>query len=184
LVYQPVISIIGSSSSVKEGRMPPCKEIKRYLSGAEQRFECELLALEGGFGMLKYVIQRRWQVAGLTLEPGTVTYAFYWTGRPYNLYWWLDENGATLGHYFNVADSVSLSAQAFVWRDLVVDVLVLPSGQVRVLDEDELPDALDEDLRAYIQAAKRRVLREYRAIIETAALAAKKCLLGARRESC
>ena len=163
--------------------MRVCKEIKRYLSGAEESFECELVALEDGFGILKYVIRRRWQVAGVTLEPGTVTYAFYWTGRPYNLYWWLDEQGATLGHYFNVVDSVSLSAQAFVWRDLIVDVLVLPSGQVHVLDEDELPDALDEDLRAFIEAAKRQVLREHRAIIHTAALAARKCLAGVKRDS-
>jgi predicted RNA-binding protein associated with RNAse of E/G family len=148
--------------------MKLCKEKKRHLSGAEVIFECELVALDDRFGILKYVIDRQWQVQSLTLRPGTVTYAFYWVDRPYNLYWWLDESGETVGHYFNLADSVGLSAQEFVWRDLVIDILVLPSGQARVLDEEEVPASLDEGLRVYIEAGKRRVLRDHRAIIKEA----------------
>lgn len=149
--------------------MKRCKERKRYLSGAEVTFECELVALEDRFGILKYVIDQQWQLHGLTLGPGAVTYAFYWVDRPYNLYWWLDEDGETIGHYFNLADSVELSAREFVWRDLVVDILVLPTGQVQVVDEEQVPDALDEALRAYIEAGKQAVLWDYRAIVEEAA---------------
>lgn len=149
--------------------MTACLERKRYLSGAEVTFECELVALEDRFGILRYVIDQQWNVEGLTLRPGTVTYAFYWTDRPYNLYWWLDEDGQTLGCYFNVADLVSLSEREFVWRDLVVDILVLPTGQVHVIDENEVPDGLDEELRAYIDAGKRQVLRNHPIIVEAAA---------------
>jgi predicted RNA-binding protein associated with RNAse of E/G family len=92
--------------------------------------------------------------------------------RPYNLYWWLDEKGGTVAYYFNLADSVSLSAQEFIWRDLVVDILVVPvsqggaaQDQIRVVDEDEIPGGLDRGLRAYIEAAKRQVLRDYPAIV-------------------
>lgn len=151
-------------------KMATCTERKRYLSGAEVTFECELMTCEGDFGILKYVIDQQWQVHGLTLRPGSVTYGFYWVNRPYNLYWWLDEHGETVGHYFNLADSVALSAQEFVWRDLFVDVLVLPTGQVRVIDEDEVPEALGEGLRAYIETGKRQVLCDHWAIIEEAAL--------------
>jgi predicted RNA-binding protein associated with RNAse of E/G family len=143
------------------------------LSGKEVIFECELVALEGQFGILKYVIDQQWQVHGLTLRPGTATYAFYWTDRPYNLYWWLDEQGETVAYYFNLADSVNLSAQEFIWRDLIVDILVVPAShgdavqeQIRVVDEDEVPDALDRGLRACIEAAKKQVLRDYPAIVE------------------
>ncbi len=148
--------------------MAVCIERKRYLSGAEVTFGCELVALEGRFGILKHVIDRQWQVQNVTLGPGTVTYAFYWAQRPYNLYWWVDENGETVGYYFNLADSVSLSAQEFVWRDLVVDILILPTGQVQVIDEHEVPDALDSELRRFIEAGKRQVLRDYQAIVEEA----------------
>lgn len=149
--------------------MKRCLEKKRYLSGAEVTFECELVALEERFGILKYVIDQQWQVSSLTLRPGVVTYAFYWTDRPYNLYWWLDEDGETLGYYFNLADSVSLSPQEFVWRDLIVDVLVLPSGQAQVVDEDEVPDTLDKELWRRIESGKQRVLGNHQAIIKEAA---------------
>lgn len=145
-----------------------CRERKRYLSGAEVTFECELVALEGRRGILRYVIERPWQVAGLTLEPGMVTYGFYWTGRPYNLYWWQDARGESVGYYFNLADSVSLSPQEFAWRDLVVDVLVLPAGQVRVIDEGDVPAELDDELRAIIDAGKHTILQKHQAIITEA----------------
>ena len=146
--------------------MKICKERKRYLSGAEVVFECELVALEDAYGILKYVIDQHWDVHGLKLRPGTITYAFYWKDRPYNLYWWLDENGKTVGYYFNVADSSSLSAHEFIWRDLIVDILVLSSGQVQVIDEDEVPDALDEGLKTRIETGKQRVLQDCCAVIE------------------
>lgn len=157
--------------SDERGEMKIVKETKRYLSGGEIVFECELVALEDRFGILKYVLKRRWQVHGLTLHPGAVTYAFYWVDRPYNLYWWLDGNGETLGHYFNLADSLELSPREFVWRDLVIDGLVLPGGGMQLIDEEELPEPLEGDLQAYIQAGTRLLLRDYRAIIaEVAAL--------------
>ncbi len=159
------------------GAMSVCIERKRYLSGGEATFECELVALEPGFGILKYVLDREFlvlparasgQVHGLALRPGHVTHAFYWTDRPYNLYWWVDERGQTLGHYFNLADSVVLSRDEFSWRDLIVDVLVLPDGQALVIDEDQVPAGLDQRLQALIQTSKCIVLRDYPAIADEA----------------
>ena len=146
--------------------MRKCRERKRYLSGAEVAFECELVALEARHGILRYVIERPWQVAGLSLEPGIVTYAFYWMDRPYNLYRWQNGNGETVGFYFKLADSVSLSPEEFVWRDLIVDILVLPDGWVRVIDEDEVPEELEDGLRSVIEAGKNQVLQHCQAIIQ------------------
>ena len=148
-------------------------ERKRYLDGREVTFACQLVAMEKGFGILKYVLAQAWHARDLTLPPGTVTYAFYWTARPYNLYWWQDPDGVTLGYYFNLADEVRLSPQAFVWHDLVIDVLVQPAApgeawQVHVLDEDELPAALDQDLQAYVASARAQVLQHYPDVIREA----------------
>jgi predicted RNA-binding protein associated with RNAse of E/G family len=157
--------------------MRRCIERKRYLCGDEVIFECELVTLEERFGILKYVIHRQWQVDDLALRPGTVTYAFYWVDRPYNLYWWVDQDGRTVGYYFNLADSVELSAHEFVWRDLVIDILILPASrgetgqrQVQIIDEDGLPDTLSGALRAYIEAGKCQVLQNYATIIEEVSL--------------
>ena len=40
------------------------------------------------------------------------------------------------------------------WRDLVVDVLMTADGRCRVLDENELPDDLEDGLRHYIEATR------------------------------
>ena len=53
-----------------------------------------------------------------------------------------------------------------MWRDLIVDILVLPGGEVEILDEVELPTAADTWLKIYIEATKQMVLRKYPAIIE------------------
>ena len=151
--------------------MKLCTEKKRLLSGTEVTYDCELVALSDKLGILKYSIDRQWQVGSVTLQPGAVTYGFYWPDRPHVLYKWLDKSGDALGDYFNIADSVILSEQEFSWRDLVVDILVLPTGQVEVLDEDEIPEYLDEELRHYIESAKRMLLRNCQEVAaETSAL--------------
>lgn len=87
----------------------------------------------------------------------------------------MDEQGRSLGFYFNVADSVELTPQVFAWRDLSLDVLVRPDGGAEVLDEAELPQGLTADLRAYVEAARDAILadaaaltREVRSIVEQA----------------
>ena len=104
-----------------------------------------------------------------------LTYAVYWTDRPYNVYWWVGAQGESLGFYFNVADSVELTREVFAWRDLSLDVLVRVDGSAEVLDEAEIPPDLPQDLRAYIEAARDRILAaagglvdEVRSIVETA----------------
>jgi len=145
--------------------MKPCKERKRFLSGIEVTYNCELVALCSQFGILKYLVDRQQQIGSLTLRSGTVSYGFYWPDRPYTLYKWFKKNGDVVGDYFSLADSVILSAQEFSWRDLVVDILVLPTGEIEVLDENEIPESLDERLRAYIESGKQMLLRNYRAVI-------------------
>ncbi len=146
--------------------MTHCRERKRFLSGKEIVYDCELLTFQGQFGVLRYSIEHRQRVGSLILQPGTVSYGFYWVDRPYILYKWFDEKGNGCGNYFSLADSVVLSPQEFCWRDLIVDVLVLPTGQIEILDEDEIPDSLDEQLRVRIERGKQVVLKDYKVVVE------------------
>lgn len=147
--------------------MPSCIETKLTLSGETQTYSCELLHYEKGFGILRYVIDREYNIAGLKLVPGDETIALYWEERPYTLYIWHRKAGDA-AYYFNVADQVSLSKQEFRWRDLAVDILVDPKGSVRVLDEHELPSDLDAELKYYIIGAKDDVLASHIEIIREA----------------
>jgi len=143
-----------------------CRERKQLLSGGEVTYDCELVTLQDRFGILKYVISRRYRVGSLNILPGMISYGFYWTERPYTLYSWLTKGGDKVGYYFNLADSISLSNREFAWRDLALDILVCPSGKVEILDEEQVPPDLEEDLRSYIESAKELVLENHQAIIE------------------
>lgn len=137
--------------------MPLCIEKKILLTGKEVEYACELVRCDGEFGVLRHVIDREYNVGGIRLVPGDVTYALYWTHEPYTLYTWRLKSSGDLIFYFNIADSITLTPREFRWRDLVVDILV-HSGGVRVLDEDELPAGLDPVLRRFIEAATRDIL--------------------------
>jgi hypothetical protein len=153
-------------------------EKKILLTGEVLTFPCELLYLDDRMGVLRYVIDRPYDISGIKLFPGDITIALYWIDRPYTLYIWIWRlnQGKDTVYYFNIADRISLQPKEFIWRDLVVDVLVDAQKNVHVLDENELPHNLDVDLSHYIQSAKTLILREYHEIIREADAAIKKLL--------
>jgi predicted RNA-binding protein associated with RNAse of E/G family len=138
--------------------LPHILEVKHTLAGGEKRFECALLAADAGRAVVLWVAPHPMHVHGVDLPAGTVSFGHFWTTRPYNVYHWMDPQGRTLGFYFNVADRTVIGDGRLEWRDLVVDVLALPGGRLDVLDEDELPAELDDDVRAGIEAGKAAIL--------------------------
>jgi hypothetical protein len=135
-------------------------EIKTTLSGRVDEFVCEVVERSPEHAIVVYRIPGPGRnVHGVWLPPGTVTVGYFWKARPYNLYHWVDPNGRTRAHYFNVGDVRRYDADRLEWRDLAVDILATPDGRVVVLDEDELPADLDLALRRYIDAARDEVLR-------------------------
>ena len=57
-----------------------CIEKKILLSGDVHTYSCELLHYENGFGILRYIIDREYDVHGVKLSPGDETIALYWEG--------------------------------------------------------------------------------------------------------
>jgi len=143
-------------------------EVKRTLAGREARFQCEVYSQTDDELVALFRLPEPRDVHGVWLPAGTITVGYFWRDRPYNLYHWLDKRGRTLAYYFNIGDVRSWGATEFEWDDLAVDILAAPSGRTRVLDEDELPDDLAPARRAYILAARDRVLAELAELIETA----------------
>ena len=138
------------------------------LAGETTTYHCELVALRDGTGILRYIIDRDYDIEGFVLSPGDMTLAVFWEGRPYTLYIWFRKQQADRAYYFNIADSVMLRPGEFVWRDLAVDILVTNGEMVRVLDEHELPHGLPHGLLEYIMNAKEHILVHFRDIIEEA----------------
>ncbi len=148
--------------------MQQCREVKHTLFGDTQTYSCQLLEYGPGFGMLRYVVDREYDISGHKLLPGDVTYGLYWEDRPYTLYVWdLIRINSRL-YYFNIADSISLQPGEFLWRDLAIDILIDADDRVRILDEHELPPDLAQELKRSIRTAVDLVVEQHREIIREA----------------
>jgi predicted RNA-binding protein associated with RNAse of E/G family len=155
-------------------------ERKTRLDGSVVEYECEPLVVEEGRrALVRYVTEQDRPIEGsdLVLRKGTVTVGHFWTDRPYNVYHWLD-GVRTVALYVNVATDTTITTAAIDYRDLVVDVIIRPSGAIEILDEDELPPSIEPGYRLAIAKAietcvteGRRLLaeieRETRAVLRT-----------------
>ncbi len=134
-------------------------EIKRTLAGEEKRFDCLRLAGNADHIVVLWIARAPMHVHGVDLPAGTVSFGHFWIDRPYNVYHWVDaDRRTTIGFYFNVADRTRIASAELEWRDLVVDVLATPAGRLDVLDEHELPEALDPAVAAHIADGKAAIL--------------------------
>lgn len=129
-------------------------EVKTTLAGERKEFDCELLKRTRGEVAVIYRMPRDMQLEDLLLPKHSISIGYFWEDRPYNVYHWIDDRCQTLALYFNICDNVRISKRQVAWRDLAVDVLITPDLRCRVLDEDELPDDLDHELRACIESAR------------------------------
>ena len=133
---------------------PQISEIKTTLSGKRHVFNCECIRYAAGEIVVSYRMPADHLLDDLLLPAGSLSLGYFWEGRPYNSYHWVDDKGQTLALYFNVCDSTHISPEQVAWRDLTVDILITPDQRCRVLDEEELPDDLDPELLAYINATR------------------------------
>jgi predicted RNA-binding protein associated with RNAse of E/G family len=130
-------------------------ERKTRLDGSVVEYVCEPLVVEEGRrALVRYVTEQDRPIEGsdLVLRSGTVTVGHFWTDRPYNVYHWLD-GGRTIALYVNIAIDTTIDPIAIAYRDLVVDVLIRPSGAIEVLDEEELPPSIEPRYRLAIAKA-------------------------------
>jgi uncharacterized protein len=143
-------------------------ERKTRLDGSVVEYACETLVLEPGRrALVRYVSEQDRAIEGtdIVLRKGTVTVGHFWTDRPYNVYHWL-EGGRTIGLYVNIAVDTTIDAIAIEYRDLVVDVLIRPSGAIEILDEDELPPTIEPSYRLAIAKALETCVTEAKRLMK------------------
>ena len=119
------------------------------------QFDCELLHATSNRAVVIYRMPAAYQLEDILLPEGTRSLGYFWQDKPYNVYHWIDENLDTLALYFNICDNTKIDEHTIEWRDLAVDVLITPDQRCRILDEDELPENLDPDLRSYIETTQK-----------------------------
>jgi predicted RNA-binding protein associated with RNAse of E/G family len=136
-------------------------EVKRRLDGSVRTYPCEAAEIAADRAVLLYRLPGQGRVADLVLPPGTLTVAYYWTERPYNVYHWMAPSGETLAYYFTLSGPVRIGPDRLEWEDLEVDVLVTPDGRIQILDEDAVPASAAARLPE-IARARERVLADWR----------------------
>ncbi len=120
----------------------------------------------GRRAVVRYVADRERALAGtdLVLKAGTVTIGHFWVDRPYNVYHWLDGE-RTIALYVSAAADTGIAPGAASYTDLVVDVLLRPSGAMDVLDEEELPATIEPRHRLAIAKTLETCVTEPRRLI-------------------
>lgn len=79
----------------------------------------------------------RYDFGPFDLEPGDIFIEYYYPNRWFNIFEIYDLSGTLKGWYCNLTAPVALSNGKIRWRDLALDLLVLPNGEDFLLDEDE-----------------------------------------------
>jgi predicted RNA-binding protein associated with RNAse of E/G family len=139
-------------------------ERKTRLDGSVVEYACEALVVEPERrAVVRYISEQDRPLKGtdLVLRKGTVTVGHFWSDRPYNVYHWLDQ-GRTVALYVSIATDTTIEPGAIAYRDLVVDVLIRPSGAIEILDEDELPPSIEPRYRLAIAKALETCVTEAR----------------------
>ena len=104
--------------------------------------------------------QKTVPVGPVELGPGDIFVEFYYPGEWFNIFQVHDALGVIKGWYANVTAPVEIDHGEIRWRDLALDLLVLPGGRQMVLDRDEfqaLP--LDDQVRRRAQEGLRTLQR-------------------------
>lgn len=108
---------------------------------------CMRLNIKKQSAVLFHIIEKPFTMIAnhnrLTIPKGSYTIAYYWEDRPYNLYFWRDNKGNYLGSYFNIVKNTNINDELVSFKDLIIDILVLPNGEYFILDENELPESIE-----------------------------------------
>ena len=120
----------------------------------------------GRRAVVRYIADRERALEGtdLVLKAGTLTIGHFWVDRPYSVYHWRDD-GRTIALYVSVTADTTIDAHAIAYRDLVVDVLLRPSGAIEILDEEELPATIEPRYRLAIAKALETCVTEPRRLL-------------------
>ncbi|QBK25763.1 DUF402 domain-containing protein [Ureibacillus thermophilus] len=131
--------------------------------------KCHLLSFQNRRIVLFHLIEEPFTMTvndlNITIPIGSYTIAYYWLDRPYNLYFWRDQEGNYLASYFNIVKSTKFEDNIVTFEDLIIDVLVLPNGKYFILDEDELPNTLETFENGFAKHALEKLLRSIHDIL-------------------
>lgn len=150
--------------------MQKIEEIKRHKNKPEQRFRCDLALREPGHIVLVYHAASAGRIADITIAPGSTTIAHYWQSGGYVLWRMFAADRTLAGTLFHICADTDIQDASVSYDDLILDIWITPQGAVRVLDQDELEDAIKAELvtgseQRWIEKQKQLILADFTNII-------------------
>ncbi len=147
------------------------EEIKRHKNKPEQRFLCDLALREQDHIVLVYHASSAGRIADIDIAPGSTTIAHYWQAGGYVLWRMFAADQTLVGTLFHICANTDIQETSVSYDDLILDVWITTQGVARVLDEDELADAIKAGVvtnneQSCIERQRQIILSDYAAIID------------------
>lgn len=141
-------------------------EIKHKLNGSRHEFNCQTLEKSPGYVVMLYRLEKPISIEDQHFVAGTLSLGYFWDDRNYNVYHWVTPQGESQAVYVNIADNTTITHDIVEWRDLILDLLITPDGRCQLLDEDELPEDLSEELSQLIWKQTEDLQQQHQALRE------------------
>jgi hypothetical protein len=149
--------------------------VKRVAMHGEERARYPATAIVSSLPPPWVVFEAHWTMGThaqglLTFENGDILHEAFSPIHPYDGFAVYDPDGVLKGWYANVTYPAFFDAgsddRVLIWHDLFVDIIAAPSGELVVLDEDELEGAnllaTDPVLYRRILTARDELLERFR----------------------
>lgn len=109
---------------------------------------------------------RRMEFDYMTFEPGDYLYEYFATNEPFNAFVLFSASDEFKGWYCNITYPTMIEDNVVYWHDLYVDIVQKQSGEIVILDEDELEESqlhsVDPQLHRMIVNARDSVVEKMR----------------------
>ena len=133
-------------------------EVKERLQGAPLRFSIERWLVTESLAVGRWLALDDRYVAA-----GTSSWGCWWRGRSYGAYRIHRPDGSLRSYRIDVVEAVRITADVVRYRDLLLDAWILPSGALRLEDEDEVAAAVEA---GSLSAAQQRRICRAKVLIE------------------
>ena len=133
-------------------------EVKERLQGAPLRFSLERWLVTESLAVGRWLALDDRYVAA-----GTSSWGCWWRGRSYGAYRIHRPDGSLRSYRIDVVEAVRITADVVRYHDLLLDAWILPSGALRLEDEDEVAAAVEA---GSLSAAQQRRICRAKVMIE------------------
>jgi uncharacterized protein len=150
----------------------------KYDGRMHRTWQAEVMEQEGDLLVLLGIFKDRIEHSQLgVIEPGTLSYEYYWLDRWYNVFRFHTPDGALRNYYCNINMPPKFEDGVLSYIDLDIDIYVSPELELSVWDVDEFEE--NTARYSYPDEVVRKVsetVEELKRLIEARLFPFEKCL--------